>query len=159
MKDYKINEKGSNCLEFSFIFDKSYTLMSSAVSLIFILFIIIKIGINNFTDFFFITGLAFTLSYISLNSWFEWNKNKYHKFSKEEEDLIINSKMYCKTDNILSVNISYNINQFESGWKVYLHGYLKSTEYVVKERLEENDAHIIAGKLSSFLNKPIVIDN
>ena len=96
--------------------------------------------------------------YISLNGWFEWRMNRFHKLSIEE-DLIINNNFYCKVWNIKSINISYNVNQFESGWTIYLHRHLNYSNYIIKKRLREKDAYIIAEKLSTFLQKPIVKDN
>lgn len=158
MNKYYINRTSTE-FEISFEFNKTYTIISSVISLLLFLIVFVKVNIDYFIGYFYLTGFFIALIYISLNGWFEWRKHKFHKLSILDEDLMINNDFYCKIWNIKSVNISYNVNQLESGWTIYLHRYLNYSNYIIKKRLREKDAYIIAEELSSFLDKPIVKDN
>lgn len=95
---------------------------------------------------------------MTFNKYFEWKKNRFSKLFLDNEDVLINDVFYAKKQQIKSVNIIYNLNKFESGWTIYLKRHVESQNYIVKKRLKEEDAHIIANKIAIFLDKQIFID-
>lgn len=160
MKEYDIQQKGNNEIIISFMFDKTSTVASLLFSIVLIGIIFFKINYSVLLDIWgYIIILIILLCYLTFNKYFEWNKNKYHKLVIiDDDDLIINDILRLKLRQIKSVNISYNVNQFESGWTIYLQKYLGSEDYIIKKRLKEKDAHSIAEKVAAFLNKELVID-
>ncbi|UUC46499.1 hypothetical protein [Flavobacterium cerinum] len=160
MKEYNIEEIDREEIIISFLFDKTSTVISFLFSILLIALIFLKIKASVLIDKWgYIVILFILLLYLTFNKYYEWNKNKYHKLTIKEEDLYINNRFYCTISNIKSINISYSVNQFESGWTVYLYRYLNSRDYIIKRRLKEKDAYIIAEKLADFLGKTIVKDN
>jgi hypothetical protein len=161
MKEYDIQERGNKEFIVLFFFDKTSTVISSLFSILLLVVLFFKIKSSVIQNVWgYIVILIVLLFYLSFNKYIEWNRNKYNKLSIDSYDsLIINDKFYCKIEQIKSVNISYSVNQFESGWAIAIKRYLGSEEYVIKKRLKEEDAHIIAERIAAFLNKKIVVEN
>lgn len=160
MKEYEIRVINDKEIIINFFFDRKSTVFSFLFSVIIFTFLIFKIKLDVLIDIWiYLIILFILLMYLTFNKFYEWNKNKSHKLTINKADLFINNKFFCKISNIESVNIAYSINQFESGWKVYLSRYLNSHDYIIKRRLTEKDALIIAEKLSFFFDKPIVRDS
>jgi hypothetical protein len=159
MKEYNIEEINQEEIIISFLFDKTSTIISLLFSVSLIIVIFLKIKISVLIDIWgYLVILLILLLYLTFNKYYEWNKNKYHKLTIKEGNLFINDVFFCEISNIKSINISYSINQFESGWTIYLYRYSNSADYIIKKRLKEKDAHVIAGKLSGFLDKTVVVD-
>ncbi|MCU4190136.1 hypothetical protein M9Q43_13315 [Flavobacterium sp. HXWNR29] len=157
MKEYHI-EKKLNKIIIKFTFDKTSTIFSGIFSIVLIFILFYNIKTNRIFDIWgYILILILILFYLTFNKYFEWQKNHTKKLEIIEDDLIINDTFYCKLNNIQTINISYNVNQFESGWTVYLNNFSK--EYIIKKRLKENDAIEIANELASFLKKNVLNEN
>lgn len=157
MREYQI-ENTENKMMLTFNFDKSSTLLSGVFSVIIIFTIFFKIKPNRIFDVWgYILILIIILLYLTFNKYLEWKKHKTQKLEIIDDTLIINDNLYSKLSNIHSVNISYSVNQFESGWTIYLKNFSK--EYIIKKRMKENDALEIANKLAAFLNKSVLRDN
>lgn len=157
MKEYQI-ENRENEMILTFVFDKSSTVISGVFSIVIVLIIFFKIKLDIILDIwgYILTFIALLL-YLTFNKYLEWKKNRIQNFKIADENLIINDNFYSKLNNIQTINISYSVNQFESGWTIYLKNFSK--EYVIKKRLKENDAIEITNKLADFLGKSIIRDN
>ncbi|AEW86788.1 hypothetical protein BZL53_14500 [Flavobacterium columnare] len=160
MKEYEIKETNNKEIIIKFLFDSSSTIISFVFSVFLFVFLFFKIRLVVLGDIWIYLIILFVLlMYLTFNKFYEWNRDKYHKLTIKGGGLLINDKFFCDISNIKSINISYSVNQFESGWTVYLNRYLNSQSYIIKRRLTEKDALIIAEKLSSFFDKPLIMDN
>lgn len=159
MKEYTITENHEKEIVFSFIFDKTSTFASGLFSLMLFGVIFFKIDYETFVSVWgYIIILICLLFYLTFNKYFEWKKNKLTKLMLDNDNVIINDKFYSKIELIKSVNIAYSVNKFELGWTVYIKKHREIDNYIIKKRLKEEDAQEIAEKLSTFLNKNVVID-
>ncbi len=82
-------------------------------------------------------------------------KNSYKKIVILENNLLINGKQIAPVYAVKSINISYNTDQFASGYTVYLNFFLKPADLVIKKRLNKNEADYIACEIAKFLDKQI----
>jgi hypothetical protein len=160
MEKYIIKKMENNEIIISFNFNKTSTILSIVFSLSILTLIALKIRsgvIQNIWGSLII--LILLLLYLTFNKYYEWTKNKYHKFNIQEENLFINDKFHCNLNKLQSVNIYNSINKFESGWIIYLKIFPDSShDYIIKKRLGEKEAIEIADKISLFLNRKVIID-
>ncbi|WP_298148736.1 hypothetical protein [Flavobacterium sp.] len=155
--ELKINLEKSE-LEVSFDFDTTFTIVSSTLSLIFILTTIYFIELETVAQFFAIISLSIVLGNVSISGWLEWKKNRFKKLVIRDNNLFINDTLISPVYAIKSINLSYNIDEFESGYTVYLNFVLKPDDIVIKKRLTKRDAVLIANEIAKLLGKPVHYD-